>query len=147
MVKDVLVSISGVQIADGEDNDIEMITAGSYYLKDGKHYILYEEAVEGMSGTIRNIIKIARGKVEIIKHGLTDVHMVFETGKKTQTHYITPFGEMAVGLETGCVKLEEEENNIRVYVDYGLDINYDRLSDCRIAIDIKPRQGGELKLQ
>ena len=76
MVKDVLVSISGVQMADGEDSDVEMITAGNYYQKDGKHYILFDEAVEGMNGKIRNTIKITAERLEIIKHGLTNVHMV-----------------------------------------------------------------------
>ena len=69
MVKDVLVSISGVQMADGEDSDVEMITAGNYYQKDGKHYILFDEAVEGMNGKIRNTIKITAERLEIIKHG------------------------------------------------------------------------------
>lgn len=147
MIKDVLVSISGVQMADGENSDIEMITAGNYYLKEGKHYILYDEAIEGINGTIKNTIKITSDKLEIIKHGLTNVHMVFESGRKTQTCYVTPFGEMMVGLDTEKVEVEEEENNIRVHVNYSLDINYDRLSACKINVDIKPRQGADLRLR
>ena len=146
MVKDVLVSISGVQMADGEDSDVEMITAGNYYQKDGKHYILFDEAVEGMNGKIRNTIKITADQLEIIKHGLTNVHMVFRAGKKTQTNYVTPFGEMAVGLNTEKVEVEEKENNIRVRVVYSLDINYSLMSVCRIAVDIRPRKGADLKL-
>ena len=146
MVKDVLVSISGVQMADGEDSDVEMITAGNYYQKDGKHYILFDEAVEGMNGKIRNTIKITADQLEIIKHGLTNVHMVFRAGKKTQTNYVTPCGEMAVGLNTEKVEVEEEENNIRVRVVYSLDINYSLMSVCRIAVDIRPRKGADLKL-
>ena len=146
MVKDVLVSISGVQMADGEDSDVEMITAGNYYQKDGKHYILFDEAVEGMNGKIRNTIKITADQLEIIKHGLTNVHMVFQAGKKTQTNYVTPFGEMAVGLNTEKVEVEEEENNIRVRVVYSLDINYSLMTVCRIAVDIRPRKGADLKL-
>lgn len=146
MVKDVLVSISGMQIADGENSDVEMITAGNYYLKNGKHYIIFDESVEGMTGKIRNTIKITQDKLEIIKRGLTNVHMVFQSGKKTQTSYVTPFGEMVVGLDTGRVEVEEEENNIRVNIDYSLDINYSLLSACRISVDIRPRKGADLRL-
>ena len=44
MTKDVLVSVRGAHIADGETNNLEVITAGSYYFKNGKHYIIYDEA-------------------------------------------------------------------------------------------------------
>ena len=36
MTKDVLVSVRGAHIADGETNNLEVITAGSYYFKNGK---------------------------------------------------------------------------------------------------------------
>ena len=35
MTKDVLVSVRGAHIADGETNNLEVITAGSYYFKNG----------------------------------------------------------------------------------------------------------------
>ena len=62
MTKDVLVSISGLH-SDmlgpvDENQSIEVITPATYYCKNGKHYVLYEEPVEGMSETIHNRIKI-----------------------------------------------------------------------------------------
>ena len=47
MTKDVLITIRGVHTLDHEDNDVEMIIRGDYYQKNGKHYILYEEILEG----------------------------------------------------------------------------------------------------
>ena len=65
MTKDVLVSISGkhIDIMDdpargyevGEDG-IEVVTPANYYCRNGKHYILYDEVLEGMAGTIKNKI-------------------------------------------------------------------------------------------
>ena len=40
MTKDVLIKISGLQAMDGESDDVEIITAGDYFQKNGKHYIL-----------------------------------------------------------------------------------------------------------
>ena len=43
MTKDVLLSISGLQFAAQDEEDVEpveVITAGDYYKKNGKHYIL-----------------------------------------------------------------------------------------------------------
>ena len=47
MTKDVLITIRGVHTMDEEDNDVEMIVRGDYYQKNGKHYVLYEELLEG----------------------------------------------------------------------------------------------------
>ena len=48
MTKDVIVSISGLQMpAEGEAEPVEVITVGDYYQKNGKHYVLYEEVNEG----------------------------------------------------------------------------------------------------
>ena len=79
MTKDVLVSISGLHMdmnaeipgPDAEDV-IEVVTPATYYEKNGKHYILYDEVVEGVSGTIKNKIKISgTDSVEIMKSGLS----------------------------------------------------------------------------
>ncbi len=54
MTKDVLLSISGLQFAAKEEEDVEpveVITAGGYYKKNGKHYIMYDEVMEGLKGT------------------------------------------------------------------------------------------------
>lgn len=66
MTKDVFVSISGMheEIAEtpaverDEAEAIEVVTPGSYYFRNEKHYIVYDEAVEGYSEMIRNRIKI-----------------------------------------------------------------------------------------
>ena len=54
MTKDVLITIRGVHTLDHEDNDVEMIIRGDYYQKNGKHYILYEEILEGAEERVKN---------------------------------------------------------------------------------------------
>ena len=67
MTKDVLVSISGAHMVDGDSDDVSVITAGSYFCKNGKHYVIYDELIDGVEGAIRNTIKIREDIVEIIK--------------------------------------------------------------------------------
>ena len=104
MTKDVLLSISGLHydvagVTEEDENEpIEVITPAAYYFKNGKHYVIYDEVVEGMPGTIKNKIRIAEdGKLEIMKSGLANTHMVFEKGKINMTEYETPYGELLVG--------------------------------------------------
>ena len=77
MTKDVLISVSGLQAMGGESDNIEVITAGNYYQKNGKHYIVYDEVMEGFDGVIKNTIKVGPDCMDVIKHGIASVHRVF----------------------------------------------------------------------
>lgn len=146
MTKDVLITISGVQMSDGDNSDVEMITTGSYYRKNGKHYITYDEVLEGYEGTIRNLIKIQPDSMDIIKSGLTNVHMTFEKNKKRLTCYATPMGDMMVGLNTKSIFVSENEDSLKVLVEYSLDINYEHISECNIQVDIQSRSQAQVHL-
>ena len=145
MTKDVLLSISGLHydmtgtIEDTEDNEpIEVITPATYYLKNGKHYVVYDEVVEGMPGTIKNKVRITEDqKLEIMKSGVSNAHMVFEKDKINMTQYETPYGELMLGVHTKDMKVIVTENLIEVRVNYALDINSEPVADCNISMNIK----------
>ena len=143
-----ILTISGLQFAqEMEAEPIEIVTAGNYYKKNGKHYIVYEEVMEGFEGTTKNIIKLTEDYLDITKKGIANVHMVFEKNKKNMTCYQTPFGSIFIGIDAGQVKVEESEDNIDVNVAYALEANYEHLADCRIQMNIKSKESGDFKLQ
>lgn len=137
MTKDVLITIRGVHTLDHEDNDVEMIVRGDYYQKNGKHYILYEEILEGVEERVKNVIKISPSSMDIIKKGVTNSHMLFEKNKKNLSCYSTPMGDLVIGIQANHFYVEEQEDSIKVNVDYSLDINYEHMSDCRILVDVQ----------
>ena len=145
MKKDVLVRISGLQSEisgdESEENaPLEVVTPASYFLKNGKHYVLFDEFVEGTPGVTKNKIKISGNDcVEIIKTGITNAHMVFERKKKNVTYYQTPFGQILVGLNTRDMDVKVTDRNIDVRVDYEMDVNYEPLADCTVKVNIIPR--------
>ncbi len=147
MTRDVLIRVSGVQMMDGDEDNVEIITTGDYFLRDGKRYIIYNEMMEETGENIRNTLKITEDKVEILKRGAINAHMVFEKNRKNMMRYVTPVGEMAVGVATTRISLDEQENSLKVLVDYSLDINYNHVSDCTIMVDVSSREGARLKLQ
>ncbi|MDD3251241.1 MAG: DUF1934 domain-containing protein [Lachnospiraceae bacterium] len=146
MTRDVLIRISGLQMMDGEHDDVEVITTGDYFLKNGNHYLVYDEMMEDFAGSVRNTLKISPEKLDVRKSGITDAHMVFERNRKNMTRYVTPMGEMIVGLCTNKIELEEQEDSLKVSVDYSLDINYDHVSDCNITVDVHSRECAKLEL-
>ena len=100
MTKDVLLTISGLQFAQDMDAEpIQIVTAGSYYKKNGKHYVVYEEVMEGFEGTTKNLIKMSEDYLDITKKGVANVHMVFEKDKKNVTYYETPYGMLLIGID------------------------------------------------
>ena len=43
MNNNVLIKISGLQMVDDTGDNVESMSAGKYYLKKDKHYVLYED--------------------------------------------------------------------------------------------------------
>ena len=60
MKKEILLSIAGLHMIEEEDGNVEVVTAGDYYNRNGKHYVVYDEDVEGLSGHISNTIQIGK---------------------------------------------------------------------------------------
>lgn len=144
--KEVLVSISGLQFSNDDKEALEMITVGDYYKQNGRHYVLFDEAMEGFEGTTHNLIQFSDHMVDITKKGITNVHMVFEEKQKNMTYYDTPFGNLLIGLATSRVDVKEEGDSIDVKIDYSLDINYEFVSDCKISICLKEKKAGDISL-
>lgn len=147
MTKNVLVTISGLHSGDGvtategESEPIEVITPATYYFKNGKHYILYDEFVEGIPGTIRNRIKIRENELlEITKSGITNSQMVFEKDKINVTQYETPYGEITVGTYTRDLDVKVQEESIDVSVRYSLDVEREKIAECDIRINIRANE-------
>ena len=147
MTKDVLVKISGLQFAGEEDNDsIEVITFGTYYKKNNKHYVLYDEVMEGTTEVTKNVIKIGKDSMEVTRKGPASVHMVFEKDKKNVSYYHTPFGNLLIGIDAKTIQVDESDLDINVRVNYGLEINYEHIADCHITVDVKSKEAKDFKL-
>ena len=143
MTKDVLVSISGLQMAVNEmesndDEPIEVASAGTYYFKDGKHYIFFEEVAEGLPGVTKTQIRLTgKETLEVMKKGISNMHMVFEKGKTNRCLYKTPFGELDLGICTNELLVDEKEDNINIQAEYAMDVNDEPLAECTIKINIR----------
>lgn len=148
MTREVLIRISGLQMMASEDeaDDVEMITKGDYFQKNGKHYIIYDEVMDGFEGNIRNTVKISPEVLDIRKQGVANAHMVFEQDKKNMTRYATPMGDMMVEVSTNRILVDEKEDSLKVSVEYSLGINYEHVSQCNITMDVCSMEKAELRL-
>jgi len=139
MTKEVLLTIKGLQF-DGVDNaEYTDVFPAEYYERGGKRYVLYDEEMEGFPGRTKNILKFNEKEVEVNKKGVVNVQMLFEENRKNLTNYRTPYGDIVMGIDTTGIRFLETEDRIRVDVEYELELNFEHQADCKISLDIRPR--------
>lgn len=135
-----------MQLQDGEQQMTETITTGNYFKKGEKHYVLYEEIVDGFTEPVSNMIKFEEGILSVQKKGPVSSLMVFEEKKKNLSNYVTPFGTIMIGVDAKKVKYEEQDNFINVDVEYALEMNYEHLADCSLRLNIQSQKAAKLVL-
>lgn len=138
MTKDVLVSIKGLQYMESESNDnqrIETLTRGTFYNRNNKNFVNYEESPDGAE-TVKSLIKFDKNFLELTKKGKYSVHMVFEEGKKNYTNYQTPYGNFILGIDTNSISYSEKEQEINMSVVYDMEMNYEHLAHCEIDMKV-----------
>ena len=68
----------------------------------------------------------------------SQIKTVKQSGKRRAEQ---PIGKEISGKihQDSDIRVEEEEQLLRVNVDYSLDINYEHVSDCSITVSVRPR--------
>ena len=97
MTKDILVRVRGVQTIGEEEDTVEMITPGTYYVKNGKQYLIYDESLDETGTPTHNTVKVMENRIEVMKRGLVESHMIFEAGRRTTANYRNADGTVPDG--------------------------------------------------
>ena len=141
MTKDVLLSIKGLYTEDNEEADsIETLTPAEFYIKENVYYLFFEEIMDDSTGVTKSRIKYSDKCFELTRKGEVSVHLLFEEGKKTLNTYQMPYGTLVVGLDTARIQKTETEEEIKIAIDYAMEINYQQVSQNSIEVVIKSVQ-------
>ena len=135
MKKNVIISISGSQMALGDEAPVELVVKGRYNKIGDTAYIKYKE-IDDEGAETDCLIKIGKDTIEIVKKGAIGSNLLFERGKSNLSPYQTPFGVLMVSITTKEMIVLEDEDALVAKVKYGLDINYDFVADCDVNIKI-----------
>ena len=138
MNRKVKLFLSGLHSATGEETaKLETLYDAEYYKRNDSHYLFYEEQQEGDEEKTKVRIKLKDSCMELTRQGATKTLMVFEKNRKHMTRYVTPYGEMMLGIDTKDICVEESEHAIKVTIAYLLEADGQYLSDCRIELRIE----------
>ncbi|MDO4294627.1 MAG: DUF1934 domain-containing protein [bacterium] len=141
MTKDVLIRIKGSHLMNEDQEMLELMVLGQYYFRNGKHFLVYDEVMEEGGKPVHNVVKITENLVEISKNGQVESKMRFEKDKKEMSRYVTPFGEIWMGLDTKKIQMQQEADSLQLEVQYALELNYEHTSDCTLCMEVSSVEG------
>ena len=106
-----------------EDQDMELMTEGKFYIKDEQFYFVYEESeLSGMDGT-RTMLKLGDERVTMRRFGQNDSELTFEAGIRYDALYKTPYGHFDMEVVASKVNYEvDAEGNADIELIYEISI-------------------------
>lgn len=141
MTKDIILTISGLHANDGEqDSPIETLTPAQYFYKNGKHYVTYDEVIEGMEGSLRSTLKFTENYAELIRNGMASTRMVFQPGQERMMIYHTPMGPLSLSLYTENLTTQIGEECMKLKIDYSLKAEGSVISESTVMIELCPKE-------
>ena len=126
-MKKITMKITGCQSAEGQQDDqMEFVTEGDLYEKNGALYLIYEESeISGMPG-FKTRLKITDGIVKMKRIGSTGgtgTEMVFESGRRYESFYHTPYGPFDMEILTNSLEnTMTAEGTGSVSIDYNMSL-------------------------
>ncbi|HWQ77670.1 MAG TPA: DUF1934 domain-containing protein [Anaerovoracaceae bacterium] len=140
-MKDIMLKIVGKQVTiDSEEEQLEFVTEGKYYVKGESVYLLYDESeFSGMEGCTTSL-KITGDHIKMKRYGDSiglDTEIVFEKGKRFKGYYDTPYGSVEMEVLTNDVinRIEKTEGRGTLNIDYHISLR--GLSEGRSILDIE----------
>ena len=143
-MKDIMVRLTGRQVnKDNEidDDQIEFVTEGKAYKKDGSTYIVYEEGEMSGLENVKTTLRIGDdGEIRMKRFGrnvIMDTVMEFKKGKRFNSIYHTPYGSFEMEVLTNNIVNDIEPENLTgtLFIDY--DIALKGLSESRSMLNIE----------
>ena len=139
MTKDVTVTICGRQHDIG-DEPVIVSLPGTYYHKNEKHYVLYEELLDDGGQLIKNRVKFNDGFFEMTRKGAVSSTMLFKQAEKTTGRYNTGTGVVFTEVDTHNMEISETESMLQARITYALSMNGQFVSECEVDFKVMAQE-------
>lgn len=146
MTNEVIIRISGLQVAAGEfdDQPIETISCGRYRKINGIHYIRYTEIEDGENEKNNNLLRIRPDGIELVKRSGMGTRMLIEKDKRSTALIRTPAGLLRIGIFGLDMNVTETPGKIEAWVRYQMDAGEGPAIEWGLHILITPKEGFHL---
>ena len=134
---DVLISVTGTQRVDGNEETIRLTTAGSMEPDGGGWKLTYEEsAATGMEG-VTTVLWAGADEVKVERTGRLHSLLILQKGRRHQCSYDTPYGTLMLGVYTSECRNALTASGGELRFLYTLDMNAAAWSDHDVRISVK----------
>ena len=138
MIKDVLITVVGIQGIDGEEDTVELTTEGRFGIKDGKYFLSYDEGQIVEAGKVKTKIFInSPDSVVLQRTGDISSRMEITAGERKSCFYSTPVGDICIGIYGENIELDLKENGGNINLVYTIDSDLKLISKNRVKITVK----------
>ena len=147
MDKSVIISIKGKQsYEDVEDETIELVTEGLLNKEgEGEYTLSYQEsALTGLEGTLTTF-QVEQGRIPLMRIGEVTSQMVFEEGRRHLSMYDTPYGALAIGINTRRMRSSLGEHGGDIEIDYAIEIDHAMAGQNLFQINVREKKGPVIK--
>jgi len=146
MEKNVVISIKGMQKYEGVDPDVvELVTEGRMQRLGSGYMISYEESeVTGLGSTLTTI-QVEGERGTMMRMGAVNSQMVFQEGRRHLSMYNTPYGAMAIGVNTHHLLAEVDDKGGDIEIDYAIEVDHAMAGRNIFKINVKEAEGASLK--
>lgn len=131
-----VITVKSVQESDGETEKTELVSDGSFYIRDGKYFVMYNE-----NDTMKNslsMVKVDGETVTVSRTGEYSMKMVCAENKTCSFVYRMPYGSATMGITTEKVDVSLGENGGTIRLVYELNTGGGiQRNSVSIAIDMK----------
>ena len=140
-MKDVIISVTGIQHSFDGPDAMELVTAGQYGVSADEIRLTWEESeLTGMEGT-RTSLTVQPKSVRLEREGSLNTSMEFEEGQKHYFLYETPFGSATMGLDTHRIRSRLGLHGGDILIDYVVDMDHTVVGRNRFYIQVRePRE-------
>lgn len=137
-MKDVLIYIKGVQGLDGDTDTIELTTAGKYGLKNGSHYISYDDSEMLGVKNVKTVVHVKSDNTVVLQRsGGMQSRLVIKHGERNSCHYSTVQGNLVLGIFGESVENRLLDSEKTLKMTYTIDSNSRLISRNVVEISIK----------
>ena len=147
MDKSVIISIKGKQsYEDVEDETIELVTEGLLNKEgEGEYTLSYQESeLTGLEGTLTTF-QVEQGRITLMRIGEVNSQMVFEEGRRHLSMYDTPYGALAIGVNTRRMRSSLGEHGGDIEIDYAIEIDHALAGQNLFQINVREKKGPDIK--
>lgn len=140
MKKDVILKIlSSQQFVNCDVENVDLTTQASFYQKNGKYYISYDESEVTGLGNTKTTLKVDGNNATMIRTGEYAAQMKFIEHKKAVGLYETITGPMTISTYTSRVENNITQDGGTFSVEYTIELENSLVGEHAFEMIVTPQ--------